>query len=308
MPIKYQKPPLIHTDQIQHLKTRGLLIDDPQEAQSILMHLNYYRLSAYWQIFIKDKTTGEFKEGTHFKTILNHYLFDKELRLILLEAIETFEVSFRANWAYVLSTTLNDSHAYLDKNIFDIKRQHEYNLTLKKVEELFAKSHELFIVHYKEKYHEPKLPPIWAVCEIFSFGNLLSLYSCLSYKFKKEISKIYLLDDEVFYSFIKNINAVRNICAHHGRIWNRKFTTCKIKHPYKPLYLKQSLNKNNIESIYNTIAYLCHINKIVNSKNKWMDKFILFIEKSFENKIITKDNLEAMGFPEGWRNFELWKN
>ena len=102
MPIKYQKPPLIHTDQIQHLKTRGLLIDDPQEAQSILMHLNYYRLSAYWQIFIKDKTTGEFKEGTHFKTILNHYLFDKELRLILLEAIETFEVSLKRSFCFVV--------------------------------------------------------------------------------------------------------------------------------------------------------------------------------------------------------------
>lgn len=94
----FAKPFKSIPEQLQLLRDRGLIIDD--DAEHYLRHLNYYRLAGYWLPFEQNHSTHSFRTNTHFDDVLNLYLFDRELRLLLLDAIERLEVSIRTHWAY----------------------------------------------------------------------------------------------------------------------------------------------------------------------------------------------------------------
>jgi len=96
--MQYTKPPLSIEQQIELLKSRGLEIPDHEQAAHYLYHLNYYRLSGYMLPF-QEGTEHHFQAGTTFEHVLNLYLFDRKLRLLLMDAIERIEVSVRTPWA-----------------------------------------------------------------------------------------------------------------------------------------------------------------------------------------------------------------
>ena len=98
------------------LQARGMAIADPSEALFYLQHLNYYRLGAYWLPFEADHSTHQFRPGTRFDDVLNLYMFDRELRLLVLDAIERSEVSLRGQWAFHLAHQ-HGVHAHLDATL-----------------------------------------------------------------------------------------------------------------------------------------------------------------------------------------------
>ncbi|MEC9486356.1 MAG: Abi family protein [Prosthecochloris sp.] len=75
-----------------------MVIEDRKQAEFYLQHLNYYRLCAYWLPFEANHSTHTFRPGTTFDAVLNLYIFDRQLRLHVLDAIERVEVSVRSNW------------------------------------------------------------------------------------------------------------------------------------------------------------------------------------------------------------------
>ena len=99
----FNKPPTTYAQQLALLMQRGMCVDDADRAAFYLQHLNYYRLGAYWLPFEADHGSHRFVAGTSFDDVLNLYIFDRELRLLLLDAIERFEVSVRSLWAYHLA-------------------------------------------------------------------------------------------------------------------------------------------------------------------------------------------------------------
>ena len=101
--MKFNKPPKTFEEQVDLLIQRGMTIPDRAEALHYLKHLNYYRLRAYWLPFEKNHANHAFKPGTSFSEVLNLYVFDRELRLLVMDAIERIEVSIRTGWAYYLS-------------------------------------------------------------------------------------------------------------------------------------------------------------------------------------------------------------
>jgi abortive infection bacteriophage resistance protein len=110
--------------QIGRLIERGLHVEDKQSAAAYLRHINYYRLGTYWWSFIEDHKTHAFIAGATFNQVLNLYVFDRELRLLLIDAIERIEVSLRTQWAFHLSKTYG-SHAHLNKEAFIRKFDHQ---------------------------------------------------------------------------------------------------------------------------------------------------------------------------------------
>nr|VFJ62767.1 MAG: Abi-like protein [Candidatus Kentron sp. FW] len=155
--MQFTKPPKTFEEQIALLRSRGMIIDNYDHGYHSLAHLNYYRLAGYWLPFQKDRVTHEFNPGIHFEEILNVYMFDKKLRLLLLNAIERVEVSIRTQWAYHLAIKYG-SHAYLNEELFSRKE-----ILNKDKEALLGeidRSDEVFISHYHDTYDDPKLPPI----------------------------------------------------------------------------------------------------------------------------------------------------
>ena len=108
----FTKPFLTIEQQINQLKSRGMNFHDEEKAKYYLENLNYYRLSGYWLIFEKNHEPHEFKDNTYFEDILNLYIFDRELRLLLLDAIERIEVSIWSKLAYILAENFG-SHNHL---------------------------------------------------------------------------------------------------------------------------------------------------------------------------------------------------
>jgi abortive infection bacteriophage resistance protein len=96
-------------------------------------------------------------------------IFDRELRLVLLDAIERIEVSVKTQWAYYFSES-HGSHAYMDCKLSNNIQWHTQNIIL--LEKELKRSDELFISHYQKNYTSPSMPPIWVICEIMSFGLL----------------------------------------------------------------------------------------------------------------------------------------
>ena len=125
--MKFSKQPLLFSDQLTLLESRGLLISHRDYAEHYLKHINYYRLAAYCLPFENNHETHQYIDGSSFDQVLNLYIFDRELRLLVLDAIERIEVSIRTHFAYTLSHKYG-SHAYLNPQLFKAKWPHAKNI------------------------------------------------------------------------------------------------------------------------------------------------------------------------------------
>lgn len=250
----YHKPATTYAEQIVLLKSRGMTIADEQKAAFYLQHISYYRLGAYWLPFEADHATHQFREGTTFENVLRLYSFDRALRLLVLDAIERVEVSARAQWAHQLGNTYG-AHAHLDPKL--AKRTEHWQSNIEALEKEIERSEEVFIQHLTQTYSDA-LPPIWACCEVMSLGLLSRWYSNLyPQPVRTRIAAVYELDHLVLQSWLHHLSVVRNICAHHSRLWNRQFDRVLPQAPRsKPAVLKDAFVAGR--GLYNTLLILIY--------------------------------------------------
>lgn len=299
--MKFTKLPLTYQEQIELLVSRGLRIDNYGRARRFLTHLNYYRLVAYWLPFEQDHATHTFKPGTTFDQVVEHYIFDRELRLLVMDAVERLEVSLRSQWAYHLAHRYG-SHAHLDASIFksaNPKWNHGNNVL--SLQDMVRKSSETFIKHYRSTYDEA-LPPVWVVCEIMTFGQLSRWYDNLKHGYDRNaIAAIYDMDETNLVSFIHNLSVVRNYCAHHSSLWNREFSIAWKLPNRRPFSLVVNLNRNEGKRLYNTLATLAYLMDILNPGHHWKKR----LGDLFRHHPGVKER--HMGFPDNWRELPLWR-
>ena len=299
--MKYSKPPLSIDEQINLLAQRGLHIPDRDKAYRYLTHISYYRLRIYWLSLEKSTVENNhgFKEGVAFDDVVELYVLDRKLRLLILEAVERFEVSFRSLLINHMATEYG-SHAYLNENIF--KKPSTYSKCVDCLKQAISGSKEIFIEHYKNNYTDPEFPPIWSAFEILHFGDLAKWYQIIRQrKDRQAISKTYKLDESILNSFVHHLNHVRNISAHHGRLWNRHLTiTMKI--PDQPQEIRVWFNKeNNAKArIYNTLTMLACLLKIISPSTTWPQRVKTLLGN------FNRVNPSDMGFPNNWKSFPIW--
>ncbi len=258
----FNKPFLTIDEQVLSLKALGMLFKDEEKAKTTLENINFYRLSGIWFIYKKD---GKFQDNTYFEDILNIYNFDREFRLHMLNAIERIEISIRNRFITELSSKYG-LFSHLNSNIFHNKQRHSFLLL--KLKEEFKRSKELFSKHFKTKYKEV-LPPLWISAELMTMGQLSNwLNNIKSRKDRQNIAKHYKLDEKILLSFLHNLTVVRNISAHHSRLWNRKLS---ISFSY-PKFLHTKMNLDNKQNIYNTIVMCEYLMNIIDTDNIWKER------------------------------------
>lgn len=296
MRTEYKKPAISFKEQLERLKERGLIIEDDNRTLHYLSNINYYRLSAYWYPFIQDKEKEIFKTDSYFQNVLDIYNFDRELRLIFYDAIERIEISIRTQFTYKLSHRYNpfwieNPNIYNDEN--------RYLQDLGKVKEEIKRSEELFLHRFKEKYLN-EIPPSWIATEVISFGLLSSFFKNLKDKnIKEQIADFYLLTCPVFESWLHNLIYVRNICAHHSRLWNREF---RIK-PLLPHKKHKIFSINNFSNIrvYIAVCIVLYFLSIINPTSHFKKKLFELIDR------YPSVDLAPMGFPVNWKEEKLFK-
>jgi len=213
----YTKTPLIYADQAALLEERGLKISSKGDAILFLQHVNYYRFSAYCIPFQSSRDV--FLPGSSFEKIVELYRLDEALRNAMLAALSPIEVFLRTRIVYELSHGWGP-FAHYDTRIFRSHSNHdEWIISL---EEEVSRAKETFIEHYRTKYTGfPKLP-IWMAVEIMSMGSLSHLYQGLLPDPQRRICSVLGIHHEVLKNWMHVITYLRNVCAHHGRLWNRE--------------------------------------------------------------------------------------
>ena len=292
----FGKPAKTFEEQVEILQSRRMIVDDIQEATFYLQHLNYYRLCAYWLDFELDHATHQFKPDTNFKDVLKLYIFDRELRLLVLDGIERIEVSVRSQWAYYLAHR-HSPHAHLDSTLFDSKY---WRMNLNDLTKEVNRSKEIFIQHLINNYKEA-LPPFWAVCEVMSLGLLSRWYDSLKpVQTRRVISRVYGINEDVLESWLRHLSVVRNLCAHHSRLWNRQFGITIKSPPRKGNAIASQLVQGS-RNLYNTLVILLYFMDTIAPNHHLRSRLLKLL---FEQP----ERLSAMGFPVDWQQMGIWQD
>lgn len=217
--MRYAKPVLTIDQQAELLLARGLLADR-HEIVTRLRSVSYYRLSGYWFPFV---TPDErFRKDTTLAAIWTRYTFDRRFRLLVIDAIERVEICLRAELVTHLAGE-QGAFGYQDPLGLPNLTPVEHTRLLAQLAIEYDRSRDRFVEPVpRTSGSEHPLPPYWMLAELMSLGTLLTVFRGSPAAVKKAIAARFGITDSVLESWIKTLNVVRNICAHHGRLWSRE--------------------------------------------------------------------------------------
>lgn len=232
----------------------------------------------------------KFLPDCDFIQIYRLYIFDKKLRLLLLDIIERFEVHFRTVLAHEMSRT--NPLAYLDKQVINPKFEDRYAQWQQKLKEKINASRDDFVLWHKQ---ENKPLPFWAVVETWDFGMLSKYFSMLKRRHQNEIAKRFNVDNTaVLINWLNEINIVRNQSAHHSRIWNRKGNPIKILD--NVFFNQWNLSEESRKRLSPRMLVLWYLISQTSENYQWLDKVHNLIKEEFP--MVPNAKLKSMGIIE----------
>lgn len=319
----YNRPWKSFAEQLELLKSRGMVVTDEAAALSYLERIGYYRLTAYWYPFrvfqleqdpvskaIRSVRTDQFEANTHFVDAVELYLFDKKLRLQVMDALERIEIALRVDIAYLLGQ--RNTFAHLDakelhpsfagkvnkqtgKTTFDAWKD-KYN-------GLLQRSKEDFVKHYRAQ-HGPDLP-LWVAVEVWGFGAVSQLLAMMKVADQQRIAAKYGVTDwKVFQSWVRSLSYLRNLAAHHSRLWNRNVTV----QPSLPnlgelAWCDDFIGKKDlIAKPFLLLAIARHMVKVVCPRTEWPVRVKEHLQKFPPQHSRRTLSVADMGAPAGWEN------
>lgn len=297
----YSKPPISFSEQISKLKKRGLKFEDETKAESYLSNISYYRLRAYTYPFQdnKNQSNHSFIVPVTFEEIIELYRFDRQLSKLVFDALQKIEIALRTQIVYQWAMKYG-SHWQLEPSLY-----RDTFLFKKQIENLqgeIERSDETFIKHYKETYSNPSGPPSWMSLEVSSFGLLSKIFSNLKKGNEKEAvtNHFGLKEIRILENWMHCFSNIRNICAHHSRLWNRSFAT----HIMLPTNPKFPFIENKMIYPFKLYAALCCIQYLLNT---------IIPANGFKVKLMELINQyplareKEIGFPLKWKDETFWR-
>ena len=328
--MQFNKPAISVDDQLDLLKQRGLSIKDKERAAYFLNSVSFFRLTAYMRPFqIAHDKTHSFKPGISFLHLSQLYDFDRRLRLLVIDALERVEVAIRATISNHMGPKYGP-HWYLDRSLFkssydhsrllstisDIQRKSidDYQREVSRIERLSGsdddkknllikkRAQERYARHYALTYDDPDLMPGWAMVEELTLGELSHLYKGIALdQDRKAIAKKLALAAPLLESWLHTLTFIRNLCAHHSRLWNRELGI-KPEKPRKkgfswPVYLQNADQQPRVAVVF---SILHHFMQKVSPHSQWHLSLKELITDSRDIPII------SMGLPNDWFNDPFW--
>ncbi|MGW6425796.1 Abi family protein [Nocardia sp. NPDC055053] len=328
----YNKPFKTLPEQVALLRDRGLTVGDETAATAQLLAIGYYRLSGYWYIFREhavtcaaacdcSQRTDAFVSGTTFDQVIDLYEFDRKLRLLVLDGIERVEVALRMRLGYILGeggafahldpASLEPAFTRFDERRPLASRSHwlgsEHAKWLSKVKNEEDRSKEDFVTHFKVKYGMPL--PVWVVTELLTFGSLVVLIGGLKSRQKSLIAEMFGVfdadcdgDGAALGSWISNLAYIRNVCAHHGRLWNRNIIDQLGRLEGTPELVHAS-DPRPKSRIYSSLAVLAFLTAQLDPASTWRRRVVDLVARDFGGLGLSDDHL---GCPKGWTSEPIW--
>lgn len=337
-------PPLSNKDLTSMLIRHGVLCNTPDEhalLERAVETVGYYRLEEYTWPFRKidasdnSRRTAYFKQKTRFSVVWNRYLFDRRLRLLLIDAIERFEVALRCGITQLLTAETGGNTPHADISLFPKmqavdkktgKTQHAKWLGAIQSKYSDTGTYDPRIEHCKA-FHgitDVSCLPIWIVMEMTTFGDLKKLYEGLRPDLKARLSQSMGVEDDFLTSSLILLHQVRNRCAHHKRIWN--YLWQKNRRFVKPLFMNKPVAP----------VWYCHYDAasgawlggtapaswsfapkdtafVIVLCGFWLDRIAKSshwkerVEKLVQPCGRLSNSAREAGFPDGWEKHPLWR-
>ena len=297
--MQYTKQAIDFSDQLSLLKQRGLIIDDEDKAIRCLHSISYFRLTSYLVPMESDSDAHTFRPHSHLNTAIALYIFDRKLRSLVFTSIQDIEVALRTRIIHYFS--LAHGPFWFMRNDLFINESIQ-QACINNIASEVNRSKEEFISEYCRNYSSPEFPPAWKTLEVVSFGTLSKLFcNFKDVQVKKQVARDFNLPQYTYLeSWIKCAVVLRNGCAHHARIWNKRFPTM----PTMPKRLPKSWVANNSfrpNKLYHQLCYLAYMEQSIVPNSDFTEALVKLL----------KDNPDiqtrSMGFPSGnWQDEPLW--
>ena len=295
--MRYNKPSLTIEQQADLLLSRGLT-GDRDLMITRLASVSYYRLSGYWFSFLRPDNS--FQNDTKFEDIWQRYVFDRRLRLLIMDSVERIEVAVRSQLA-LHHSQLHGPFAYATKlSSMPSLSADQHKSFLENITVEASRSKEFFVKHFQAKYgdcHDNL--PVWMSSEIMSFGCTLTFFKGSDPNVRKRVARLFAIQDVVLESWLLTLNTIRNICAHHGRLWNR-LLRLKPKIPNKDHIWHRPVAISG-ERVFGILTICKHCLNRIAPQSQWPQRLHGLLSGS-PNIPITE-----MGFPANWDNSPIWK-
>lgn len=313
------KPHLSLAEQVGMLIERGLQVDNTELAMKALGRYNYYRLRGYFHVFLEQEIdsktnvqvrTNRFLFGTTLENVLAIYDFDTQLRRVLLDALSEFELRLRTSIAYHAGKI--DPHIHLNGNglnsefiKINSRGESQHTNWLGQYQRRFDESSNEDFIKWHISEFDSQLP-IWAAVEILQFGQLTKLYRGFSQGAAYSISNDFGVDPAILKSWATSFNDLRNLAAHHSRVWNKQFVNNpKITgngFPKELLYL-QDCEAWRLRKLYSQLTVLAWVfSRDSSDENRVLE--IMSLLNGFPES--GKLSLDQAGFPSDWREMYPW--
>lgn len=297
--MNYAKPALTFAQQAALLQSRGLIAASVADIEARLRAVSYYRLSAYWHPFRRPDES--LLPGTTLEQVWRRYVFDRHLRLLVMDAVERVEVALlRTRMVEQFTVTYGPFGHRQWRNFKPDFAPADHTKLLLDIDQSAARSREVFVEHFHAKYTaEPHLP-LWMAAEIMTFGQLFTFFRQLNRTEQQGLAAPFGLLPPVLESWLHALNYVRNTCAHHARLWNRELPI-RPRVPdrrHQPDWHVPAPPAN--DRIYVVLLLLRHLLRHVAPQSRWVDRLHKLLTDYPEIPIV------SMGFPANWPACPLW--
>lgn len=316
--MKPLKPWCSFEDQLQQLQVRGLQVENRAAALDYLERLGYYRLSGYWYPLRQiDKAASQaqgkavrldsFIPGSRFEDVVRLYVFDKKLRLLALDALERIEMAVRVDVAHLLGKRdplAHEKPACLHGNFSRLpakepnqgKSQHQ--IWLEKYQGLLHRARkEPFVAHHQQHYGTL---PIWAAIEVWDFGSLSRLFAGMQHADQQAIARMYgAANGRAFAQWLRSLNFIRNVSAHHSRLWNINVLELSPVPPGWPAEL------NHARPFF-YFSLMQHLLGVICPHSSWGRRFGDLLRGEFPATEDSSLSLTEFGAFAGWEGWALW--
>ena len=291
--VPFTKPPCDPSALVALMKSRGLIIPNAQRAERHIATVGYYRFMGYGKHFF-DTQNQMFHRGITYDQLWELYKFDRKLRLLTLDAIERIEVAMRTAVSESMSMT-HGSHWFMNATVFNSTADMQSFCSVLR-QELPHKQNEI-TKHYYSKYDAPDIPPSWMVMECISMGTWAKALGKMKQVEQRRIAATFGITNISLVSWARSLTWVRNVCAHHGVLWNR----VNVHPPKTPLPSMGYPSIAGKESSYFATAVISYgLLKLIITKSTWADR----LERLFTE--FPSINTADMGFTPSWKTHPFW--
>lgn len=317
-----QKPPYTHPflsyDDLTALLIQRGMRGDVAVIKQRLMEVGYQRLSAYWLPFVD----GQGNIPVDFDYVWQIYYFDRQIRVLLLDAIEHIEVAVRNRLVHYFAEEYGAFGHLTDKN-FPHASSSAWNTWHDKQQTAARTSKLKMVVDFFDTYSDSSLP-VWIACELMDFGSTVFFYGAVEQKIQKKVCRSFGINNpKILHSWLRSLNDVRNACAHHNRVWNRAWakqpstpandcawskTYNQASEQWETLSLRHTVPshiKSGFDSTKTGIVLTICQNFLtrIDPKNNWKAKLQATINDPAYSRIV----LSWMGMPTDWESHPLWQ-